>query len=100
MANFDLESKSTFWINDLGETYCNVCGYKFNFNVARWKVLWSGFPKNICHGPIEALRLFLEFYTLHFNVVGVNKAHQIIHVFCTNRRKVFGYYKGPSPPKF
>lgn len=98
--DFNIEAQSMFFISDDGDCFCTAChSYKFNFNYNHWKPLKSGLPQNISHGPIEALRLFLEFYSLHFNVAGVNHAHQIIHVFCTDRRKVLGYYKGPPPPK-
>ena len=92
--DFDIRASSLMaHENGKGEKgcFCGVCEHRFNFNYVFWVVGKLG--EEGIEAPLEALRNFLHFYALHFNSVGVNEAHQIIHAFVSDRRQTLGCYK-------
>lgn len=91
--DFDIRASSLMaYENGKGEKgcFCGVCEHRFNFDYVLWTVGELG--EEGIEAPLEALRNFLHFYALHFNSVGVNEAHQIIHAFVSDRRQTLGYY--------
>lgn len=75
-----------------GYCTCPICKHVYHFDYLLWATLessgYKGDPDYQTPPPIEGLLTFLWFYALHFNYVGVNDAHEIIHSFVQNRQKV------------